>query len=72
MPKHEWTPLLDTLDVRKVLWLKPEDDVRNFQCCEKTNTVRADFYRPNGLPPQRRTFRMLARGGRLSIGDVPA
>jgi hypothetical protein len=67
MSKHEWIALLDTPEARAILWLKPQDDVRNFQACENTNTIRADFYRPNGLPPQRRTY----GAGKLTIGAVP-
>jgi hypothetical protein len=52
---NNWIGLVDDVCVRTVLMLGPDDDARNFQCNEKTNAVRADFFKPNGSV-QRRTY----------------
>ncbi len=52
---NNWIGLIDDACVRTVLMLKHDDDARNFQWNEKTNAVRADFFKPNGSV-QRRTY----------------
>jgi hypothetical protein len=66
-----WMGLVDDVCVRNVLMLGPDDDARNFQFNEKTNAVRADFFKPNGSV-QRRTYTQSRSGKwKLEIKTLP-